>query len=122
MDTGIYVTVTTRDGASLQAQIVSADSSADDATEYNEGSDHDVALVVENVGAKKSDCKGFAVQIAIRTTGGLGHDTWLFNAIVVLTFSDNTNLIAERKGIDLTNGSVGLGEPVVFNAPMTPMM
>jgi hypothetical protein len=116
-DTGIYVTVTTRNEASLLAQIVSADSSADDATEYNDGSDHDVALVVENVGAKKSDCKGFEVSIAIRTTGGLGHDTWKFDALVILTFSDGTNLIAQKKGINLTNGSVGLGDPVVFNAP-----
>jgi hypothetical protein len=121
-DSGIYVTVTSRDGASLLAQIVSADSSTIDATTYNDNSDHDVALVVENVGAKKSDCNGFAVRIAIRTTGGLGHDTWPFDARVVLTFSDGTNLIAQQKGLQLSNDSVGLGNPVVFNAPMMPMM
>lgn len=108
-DTGIYVTVTTKDGASLLAQISNADSSGTDATEYNDNSSHIVRLVVENDEAKKSDCNGFGVRIAIQTNG---NDTWLFDAQVILYFSDGTDLFAEQRNIALVNNHA----EVIFSA------
>lgn len=109
-DTGIYVTVTTSDTKSLLARIISADSSGTDATEYNDNSDHFVELVIQNPAATPSDCSRFQVTIEIRTNG---NDTWLFDAQVVLYFSDGSTLFAEQKGISLVNN----GAQVVFNAP-----
>jgi hypothetical protein len=111
-DTGIYVTVTTGDQSSLLARSVDADSSGRDATEYNDGSDHYLKLVVENLAAKKSECRGFIARVKIQTNG---NDTWVFDATVTLYFSDGSNLFAEKDGIRLVND----GATVYFAAPGT---
>jgi hypothetical protein len=123
-DTGIYVTVTTKDTTSLLARIINADSSNSDATAYNDGSDHFVELVVQNSAATPSVCRGFQVTIAIRPTGGLCHDTWHFDAQVVLYFSDGSTLLAEKGDLSLSSedgiieSRCNLPLPsTVFNAP-----
>jgi len=109
-DTTIFATVTTKDETSLLAQVLNADSSGTNATEYNDESVHTVKLVAESVGANESDSDGFKVRLAIQTNG---HDTWKFDAQVILYFSDGTDLFAERQNISLVNDHA----EVVFSAP-----
>ena len=75
-DTGVYVYVKTKDGKSELAKVENADNSPNDETEYNDGSDHTVPLVVIAPGTTKSVCDGFAVTIKQHTNG---KDTWKFN-------------------------------------------
>jgi hypothetical protein len=109
-DTGIYATVETADGTALLAELNNADSSGDDATEYNDGSYHSIALPVTAWGMPKSLCRQFRVHLQQQT---YGHDTWKFNARVILYFSDGTDLVADAFGIRLVNN----GASTDFQAP-----
>lgn len=99
-DTGVYVSVKTGDGQTLIAHADNRDNSGDDGTQYKDNSDHEFGLDTDAVGVKKSACGGFKVHVRIHTHG---HDTWRFNGQVILTFSDGTNMIASRDGIELKN-------------------
>jgi hypothetical protein len=99
-DTGVYVKVWTVDGSTIMAHADNRDSSGSDATEYNDGSDHQFNLDVDAAGLKKSSARRFKVQVCQQTNG---HDTWKFNARVTLVFSDNSNLVASKDGIILVN-------------------
>ncbi|AEW98561.1 hypothetical protein [Streptantibioticus cattleyicolor] len=110
-DTGIYVTVKTRDDKGLLASVNNADSSGKDMTTYNDDSHHIVPLVVEAPGATKPDCEGFKVRMWIKTNG---HDHWpIDDARVTLYFSDGTTLVAEKLGFSLTDDGAG----VEFTSP-----
>ncbi|KRV49055.1 hypothetical protein AQ490_22360 [Wenjunlia vitaminophila] len=110
-DTGIYITVKTRDDRTLLASINNADSSGKDMTTYNDDSHHIVPLVVEAPGATKSNCDGFKVRMWIKTNG---NDTWTIDdARVTLFFSDGTTLVAEKLGFSLTDD----GDSVEFCSP-----
>jgi hypothetical protein len=128
-DTCIYVFVTTKDTASLLARIVRADCSANDSTEYNDGSDHFIELVVQNVAATIDASRGFQVTIGVVTTCPFfdiplignpfcqGNDRWLFDAQVVLYFSDGSTLFAQMRGLNLTASDENILVTTVFNAP-----
>src|SRR5262249_31352296 len=109
-DTGIYVTVTTSDGRTLLAGVNNADNSGSDATEYNDYSNHTVPLTVLAPGALKAQSGQFRVHLWQQTTG---HDTWNFNARVILYCSDGTNLVASRDNIVLVNNRASID----FQAP-----
>lgn len=102
-DTGINISVKPADGSGEIAYCSDAEDSSTDATQYKDGSDHTVPLTIRTPGVKKSACKGFKVHMSISTHGGAGHDTWRFNAKVILSFSDNTNLIAAIDNVELKN-------------------
>jgi hypothetical protein len=97
-DTGINISVMTADGATQLASCNNADSSNDDATEYNDGSDHTVVLDVNAPGATFEQGKKFTVHMSQQTHG---NDTWKFNARVTLFFTDGTNLVASQDGVVL---------------------
>jgi hypothetical protein len=99
-DTGVYVQAKTSDGSSLIAHADNRDNSGDDGTEYKDGSDHQFDLDIDALGVKKSACQKFKVHVWIHTRG---HDTWRFNGRVVLYFSDGTNLVVNRDGVELKN-------------------
>src|SRR2546430_14657129 len=82
-DTGIHTYVRTADGRMILAFCHNADSSNDDATEYNDGSDHNVLLTPVAWGATKQACRNFHVRIWQQTHG---NDTWKFNARATLYF------------------------------------
>lgn len=97
-DTGIYIKVRTSDGSTLIAHADNRDNSGDDGTEYKDGSDHQFDLDLDAAGLRKSAATSFKVQVCQRTHGD---DTWKFNGRVVLFFSDNSNLVSSRDGIEL---------------------
>jgi hypothetical protein len=99
-DTGIYVKARIQDGSSLIGHADNRDNSGDDGTEYKDGSDHQFDLDLDAAGLSKSDAGNFKVQVCQHTHG---HDTWKFNGRVVLYFSDRTNLVSARDGIELVN-------------------
>jgi len=104
-DTGIHLSVKTADGKMELASCNNADSSNDDATEYNNGSDHTVALTIKAPGATKTQCSGFQVHMWQQTHG---HDTWKFNAKVTLFFSDGQNLVASKDNVTLKNNGASV--------------
>jgi hypothetical protein len=99
-NTGVFVEVKTRDGNTLLAEIIDADNSDDDATEYNDGSDHAIPLVVKSTGSTKEECAGFKVRVRSKAKG---NDKWKFNARVTLGFSDGTNLVKPKDDIELNS-------------------
>ena len=99
-DTGVYVKAKMEDGASLIGHADNRDNSGDDGTEYKDGSDHQFDLDLDAPGLSKDDAKKFKVQVCQHTHG---HDTWKFNGRVVLYFSNKTNLVSSRDGIELKN-------------------
>lgn len=99
-DTCVDVSISTQDGSSVLADVHNADCSGRDATEYNDGSEHVIKLLVEAAGAAKTSCQGFTVTIGQHPNG---HDTWKFNAKVTLYFSDGTTLVKGQDGIELHN-------------------
>ena len=99
-DTGVYVRVKTSDGSSMIAHADNRDNSGDDGTEYKDGSDHQFDLDLDAAGLEKSSAANFRVQVCQHTHG---HDTWKFNGRVVLFFSDKSNLVSSRDGIELKN-------------------
>lgn len=106
-DTCVWATITTADGSTQLAHINNGDCSSSDSTEYNDGSTHSIDLTMDAPGAAKDACKGYKVHLWQKTHGGRGHDTWKFNATVILYFSDNLNLKAEQTGIELVSNSEG---------------
>lgn len=105
-DTGVYVYVHSKDGKTELAKIENADNSPNDDTEYNDGSDHTLKLVVINTGARKSDCADFKVTVKQRTNG---NDTWKFNGKVTIFFTDGTTLVKSKDGIILKNNDASDG-------------
>jgi len=99
-DTGIYVKAKIEDGSSLIAHADNRDNSGDDGTEYKDGSDHQFDLDLDAPGLSKDDANNFKVQVCQHTHG---NDTWKFNGRVVLYFSNKTNLVRSRVGIELKN-------------------
>lgn len=99
-DTGIYVKVRTADGSTLIAHADNRDNSGDDGTEYKDRSDHQFDLDLDAAGLRKSSASSFKVQVCQRTHG---NDTWKFNGRLVLFFSDSSNLVSSRDGIELKN-------------------
>jgi hypothetical protein len=99
-DSGVYVKARVEDGSSLIAHADNRDNSGDDGTEYKDGSDHQFDLDLDAPGLSKSTATNFKVQVCQHTHG---HDTWKFNGRVVLYFSDKTNLVVARDGIELKN-------------------
>lgn len=112
-DTCIFVDVTSSDGQSLIAHAANGDCSSSDGTQYKDDSEHQFDLQCDGVGMKKEGCKKFNVNIHQETHGGAGHDTWKFNAKLVLHFSDNTNIIAKEDGVVLVNNNAS----TAFSAP-----
>ena len=106
-DTGVFVDVFTKDGNTLLAQIADADNSSDDATEYNDGSEHVIGLTVKSSGSTKEDCAGFKVKVRSKANGD---DKWKFNARVTLFFTDGTNLVKPKDGIELDSEDSGFAE------------
>ncbi|MGA2580520.1 MAG: hypothetical protein ABSH24_31375 [Bryobacteraceae bacterium] len=113
-DTCVYVTVATADGSSQLAHISNGDCGGDDSTEYNNGSDHSIGMQIDASGASKDACKGFTVLLWQKTHGGAGHDTWKFDARVVLYFSDELNLVAHTEGVVLKSNSTSDAPSVSF--------
>ncbi|MFC0515128.1 hypothetical protein ACFFGT_12995 [Mucilaginibacter angelicae] len=113
-DTCIFVDVKTADGQTQIAHVSNADCGPSDGTQYKDDSDHQFELQCDGVGMAKSACKHFVVNIHQETHGGAGHDTWKFNAKVILQFSDHTNMVAEKGGITLVNNNASAPE---FSAP-----
>jgi hypothetical protein len=104
-DTCIFVDVISSDGSSLIAHAANGDCSSSDGTQYKDDSEHQFDLQCDAVGMKKDGCKKFKVNIHQETHGGAGHDTWKFNAKLVLHFSDNSTIIAKKDGIVLVNNN-----------------
>lgn len=104
-DTGIYVDVKTSDRSGLICQCKNADNSGDDGTQYKDFSDHTVPLNIVAIGIKKSACAGFHVHMWQHTKG---HDTWKFNATVLLKFSDGSNLHADVSNVKLVNDGASI--------------
>ncbi len=109
-DTGIYAEVKTADGQTIIVHANNRDNSGDDGTEYKDGSDHQFDLDIDAAGIEKSSCAGYKVRVWQHTHG---HDTWKFNARLVLYFSGGTNIVASRDGIELKNDGAGTD----FTAP-----
>lgn len=99
-DTGVYVKAKMEDGSSLIAHADNRDNSGDDGTEYKDGSDHQFDLDLDAAGLSKDDANNFKVQVCQHTHG---NDTWKFNGRVLLYFSNKTNLVRSRDGIELKN-------------------
>jgi hypothetical protein len=113
-DTCVYATVTTADGSSQLAHISNGDCGGDDATEYNDNSDHSIAFQIDSAGATKDACKGFKVHMWQKTHGGRGHDTWKFDVRAILYFSDGLNLVAHTEGVTLSSDSTSAAPSVDF--------
>jgi hypothetical protein len=113
-DTCVYATVTTADGSSQLAHINNGDCGGDDATEYNDNSDHSIAFQIDSAGATKDACKGFKVHMWQKTHGGRGHDTWKFDVRAILYFSDGLNLVASAGGVTLSSNSTSDAPAVDF--------
>lgn len=113
-DTCVYAAVTTADGSSQLAHISNGDCGGDDATEYNDNSDHSIAFQIDASGASKDTCKGFKVHLWQKTHGGRGHDTWKFDARAILYFSDGLNLVANAGGVTLNSDSTSAAPAVDF--------
>ena|SRR5665213_2269452 len=111
-DTGVYVDVKTANGQTLLAQIANADNSDDDATEYNDGSEHTIKLAGLSTGSTKDDCNGFKVSLKSKANGG---DKWkIETARVILYFTDGTNLAKEIHGIELDSDDSNFSNVVNF--------
>jgi|GEM_PF-3162518 len=113
-DTCVYVTVTTADGSSQLAHISNGDCGGDDATEYNNNSDHSISFQIDSSGATKDACRGFKVHMWQKTHGGRGHDTWKFDVRAILYFSDGLNLVAHAEGVTLSSNSTSDAPSVDF--------
>ena len=113
-DTCVYATITTADGSSQLAHISNGDCGGDDATEYNDNSDHSIAFQIDSAGATKDACKGFTVHMWQKTHGGRGHDTWKFDVRAILYFSDGLNLVASTQGVTLSSDSTAAAPSVDF--------
>lgn len=94
---GIIVDVIT---ASNATQMAHMDNSSSDSTEYNDGSEHTVKLIVDSPGISRDACTGFKSSVKIHTNG---NDTWKFNGRVTLFFDDGSNLVQSPEGITLKN-------------------
>ncbi|HEY4302856.1 MAG TPA: hypothetical protein VGM82_00205 [Gemmatimonadaceae bacterium] len=102
-DTCIYVKATTSDGQTLIAHADKRECSSDASTHYDDNSDHQFALDIDADGLDKSATKGFNVALSQETHGGAGHDTWKFNARLVLYFSDKSNFTAQIDSATMVN-------------------
>jgi hypothetical protein len=102
-DTCIYVKVTTSDGQTLIAHADKRDCSSDASTHYDDNSDHQFNLDIDADGIAKPATKGFNVAMSQETHGGAGHDTWKFNARLVLYFSDKSNYTAQIDNTKMVN-------------------
>jgi hypothetical protein len=99
-DTGVFVEVKTKNGNTLLAEINDADNSTRDETEYNDGSEHVIPLVVKSTGSTKEECAAFKVRVRSKANG---NDKWKFNARLTLGFSDGTNLVKSKDDIELNS-------------------
>jgi hypothetical protein len=103
-DTQVYVTVVTADDAFppiLLASIEGADASGRDATEYNNGSDHTIKLVVHSDQASYSMCRKFKFKIGACANG---NDTWkIARARVTLYFSNGLTIYQDFDSQTLTS-------------------
>jgi hypothetical protein len=97
--------VRTSDGGTQLASCSNADSSGEDATEYNDNSDHAVDLRIDAPGIMYETCKGFKVHMWQQPNG---HDTWKVAPTVILYFMDGTNLIASTSEVSLVNGGASV--------------
>jgi len=113
-DTCVWATVMTADGSAQLAHITNGDCGGDDATEYNDRSYHFIEMTLDAAGASKETCRAFKVHMWQKTHGGRGHDTWKFDATVILFFSDGLNFVAKRNGVVLTSKSTNDSPSVDF--------
>jgi hypothetical protein len=91
-DTGVWVKVQTNDLKTELAHIENADNSSCDATEYDNGSEHTIKLVVSSDGATVEQCKKFKFKIGTKANG---KDKWKFRGKVTLYFDNGQTLIQE---------------------------
>lgn len=114
-DTAIYVEVGSSDGATALAWIGPADSSGNDSTRYADWSTHTVNLWIAGP-VPQTLCRKFHVRLEqVPSDEGvfnLGHDTWQFDAKVILFFSDGSNFVARLDKASLSNDAT-----VEFDAP-----
>jgi hypothetical protein len=98
-DTGVYVSVLTSDGNTVLAEIKNADTSGQDQTEYNDYSDHTIALVIKSNGSSKADCAKFKYKVGSQANG---KDKWeIERTSVTLFFDDGTSLQQTSGGFTL---------------------
>jgi len=117
-DTGVFIEVYTADGKSLIGKAYDKDDTNDDGGQYKDNSNHQFDLELgDAVGMSKSDCEKFKTVIWQQTHNGAGHDTWKFNAKVILLFSNKTNITAQNNGITLTSRGTNEKPSVEFTAP-----
>lgn len=107
-NTGVYVYVKNENNTTILAKIEDADNSSTDATEYNDGSEHIIKLIVMKPEATKETCQHFNVLLKSKATG---NDNWNIEiAQVILYFTDGTNIKKETHNFSLNSRGSNFAE------------